>query len=707
MKLVHAALVSGLLVLTAVNSPAQVGIPRPDHVLIVIEENHAYTEIVGSPAAPYLNSLAQQGALFTESFGIRHPSQPNYLALFSGSTQGITDDSCPHYFGGPNLGRELIDASFTFAGYSESMPTNTFTGCGSGGYARKHNPWVNFTNVPASANLTLASFPTDFGMLPTVAFVIPNLGDDMHNGSVHGGDSWLKAHIDAYAQWATTHHSLLIVTWDEDDHSQSNHIATIFVGPMVQPGKYCGHINHYNVLRTLEDMFGLPDAGASANAAPILNVWTTDATHLTSELTSPANGAVFLEPATLNVAANVSSTGDPVQKVEFFAGMTRLGERTIPPFALSWTNPPAGHYCLNAKVTDARGEMKSSAPIEISVLSVAQALARSQGTYNGLFYDANQVANQSAGFFQLTLTGAGRFTAQMLNSGNRYSWSGQFDSTFRASNTIARAGTNGISVGLEIGFLDTPGVIQGHVSDGVWGAELVGDRGVFNARTNPAPQAGLYTIILPGDGVGLDAPGGDGYGSVSVDPAGNVKFAGALADGSVVQQTAPLSNRGAFPFYVSLYRGKGVILGWVTITNGSLAGSLAWCKAAAPMDKLYPGGFAQALSPIGSAYRPANVAVPLLTWTNGIAEFSGGNLNQVLASRVRLQNNSFTVLGTNVPHLTVSVTLPSGLMSGSFLPPGTTRSLTFKGAVLQASNIASGSFLGTNRSGRVLLKEER
>src|SRR5215212_6979595 len=75
--------------------PGANGVPRPDHVVVVMEENHAYSEIIGAPAAPYINALAQEGALFTDSYGITHPSQPNYLDLFSGDNQGVIDSSCP------------------------------------------------------------------------------------------------------------------------------------------------------------------------------------------------------------------------------------------------------------------------------------------------------------------------------------------------------------------------------------------------------------------------------------------------------------------------------------------------------------------------------------------------------------------------------------------------------------------------------------
>jgi acid phosphatase len=234
-----------------------------------MEENHGYPDIIGSPSAPYINALASRSALFTDSSGVSHPSQPNYLAIFSGSTKGITDDSCPHTFAGANLASEALASHLTFAGYSESMPNTGFTGCESGGYERDHNPWSDFPNVPAAANRTFASFPSDYANLPAISFVVPNVLDNMHNGTVSQGDSWLRSNLSGYAQWAASHNSLLVLTWDEDDGGAGNHIATMITGAHVRPGRYGGSINHYNVLRTIEDMYGLPHLGASAAAAPL------------------------------------------------------------------------------------------------------------------------------------------------------------------------------------------------------------------------------------------------------------------------------------------------------------------------------------------------------------------------------------------------------------------------------------------------------
>ena len=324
------------LMLTAVVADAAV--LTPDHVVIVIEENLPTREL--APELAYLNSLLHQGANFTNSHGIDHPSQPNYLALFSGDPQGTGSDAKRNPDGSnpivnghtqvgtndpllntpldaPNLGAALIRAGRSFAGYSEDLPARGFTGVsrtgppGSGiDYQRKHNPWVNWQAVkddalgrhqlPSSVNLPFTEFPTDdagFAKLPTVAFVIPNQIHDGHKsdaappGINYGKamDDWLRQHIEPYRRWALSHNSLLIITWDEDDDAYTpvkdaagatvakcyiNLIPTIMVGAGVVPGDYSQHIDHYVVLRTIEDFYGLtPLARHDAAATPIIDAF--------------------------------------------------------------------------------------------------------------------------------------------------------------------------------------------------------------------------------------------------------------------------------------------------------------------------------------------------------------------------------------------------------------------------------------------------
>lgn len=259
--------------LFAQSAETPASLPRPAHVVVVMEENHSYSEIIGSSQAPYINTLASEGALFTDSHAITHPSEPNYLAIFSGSTHGLKTDNCPLTFSGSNLGHQLISAGKSFKGYSEGLPSAGSTVCTSGEYARKHAPWTDFTDLSSSVNQPFTAFPTTYSNLPTISFVIPNLLDDMHDGTIQQADSWLQNHLSGYVNWAKTHNSLLIITWDEDDDSSGNKIPTIFVGPMVKPGEYSEYISHYYVLRTLEAMYGLSYLGSAGSAKTITDVW--------------------------------------------------------------------------------------------------------------------------------------------------------------------------------------------------------------------------------------------------------------------------------------------------------------------------------------------------------------------------------------------------------------------------------------------------
>jgi acid phosphatase len=238
--------------------------------MIVIFENKAFEHEVGNRRAPYLNKLVAESAVFTRSYAITHPSQPNYLALFSGSTQGVTSDACLKRFQGvPNLGSQLIESGRTFAGYSEGLPHAGFRGCSAGKYAAKHNPWVDFDTVPDASNQPYSALPSDYNRLPTVSFVIPDICNDMHDCGTAAGDTWAQAKLEPYLRWATDHNSLLLITYDEDDNSAENHILTLIAGADVRPGRYAQRIDHYSVLRTLEDLYGLAPLGQAATATPL------------------------------------------------------------------------------------------------------------------------------------------------------------------------------------------------------------------------------------------------------------------------------------------------------------------------------------------------------------------------------------------------------------------------------------------------------
>lgn len=247
--------------------------PGPDHVVIIMLENKRYDAVIGDPKTPWISALAGKGALMTRFYAETHPSQPNYLALFSGSTQGVADNNCPHNLGArPNLARQLLDGGRTFIGYSEDLPHAGWRGCASRGYVRRHNPWVNFSNVPASANQPYTAFPHDYRALPTVSFVIPNLCHDMHDCPKDQADSWLRQQFQPYVTWATTHNSLFILTFDEDNRTGGNRIATIVAGAGIRPGAYTKRLSHYDVLYSLQAMYHLSHFKSSARGLPAIGV---------------------------------------------------------------------------------------------------------------------------------------------------------------------------------------------------------------------------------------------------------------------------------------------------------------------------------------------------------------------------------------------------------------------------------------------------
>ncbi len=262
-------------------SPQHVGGSRgsysTQYVQLVIFENESYGDVIGSSQAPYITSLAKTWANMTDSHAITHPSEPNYLALFSGSTQGVTGDNCPVTFKTASLGSELIKGGLTFTGYAESMPRNGFEGCQAHPdslpsgylYMRKHVPWPDFTKVPRRNSIVyrrpLDEPPSRF------VWITPNMCNDMHDCSIGTGDKWASKNLPKLIAWDAANDGILILTFDENDGSPGNQIPTILAGN-VNPGQYGQNINHYNVLRTIEDIFGVKPLGNAGSATPIQGV---------------------------------------------------------------------------------------------------------------------------------------------------------------------------------------------------------------------------------------------------------------------------------------------------------------------------------------------------------------------------------------------------------------------------------------------------
>jgi hypothetical protein len=252
------------------------------HVVVIVMENAESDEVLGSASAPYINSLAARYALASESYAIRHPSLPNYLALTSGTTAGISSDCTGCRVRTRNIVDQLEAAGLTWKAYLEDVPGPCFSGAGAGGYAKKHNPFAYYTDVAGVAArcrrlVGFEQLATDLrrGRLPTFAWITPNLCDDGHDCGVTGGDRFLARTVPALMR-ALGPHGLLLVTWDEgiSDHgccggaAHGGHVLTLAIGPGVRRGaRLRAPVDHYGTLATIEQVLGLPPLGHAAEPA--------------------------------------------------------------------------------------------------------------------------------------------------------------------------------------------------------------------------------------------------------------------------------------------------------------------------------------------------------------------------------------------------------------------------------------------------------
>lgn len=251
--------------------PTSLPRPKPSHVVTIVMENKEYDAVIGSRDAPYVNRLARRYGLATASYGIRHPSLPNYLALTSGSTHGISSDCTDCHVPGRSIVDQLAGRGRTWKAYMEGLPSPCFRGPGAGGYAKKHDPFMYYDRVAGDTRrcrrvVPLQRLAPDLrrGRLPTYAFISPDLCDDTHDCSVRTGDRFLARTVPALLR-AVGPQGYVVLTWDEGTSdrgccrgSRGGRIATIVAGPLVRRGARAKRpVDHYGVLRTIEDTLGL------------------------------------------------------------------------------------------------------------------------------------------------------------------------------------------------------------------------------------------------------------------------------------------------------------------------------------------------------------------------------------------------------------------------------------------------------------------
>jgi phosphatidylinositol-3-phosphatase len=255
-------------------------VPAFDHVVVIVFENKERGHVIGNRAAPTFNRYAKQYANLTAYYAVAHPSLPNYIALVSGSTKGITTNCTQCVVDTPSLADSLEEAGLTWRTYAQGLPYSGFTGAGFRRYAKKHNPFLYFRAIVDDAKrrnriVPLAHLAADVraGTLPDFSLVIPDMCHSMHDCSVGVGDAWLRR---IAAPLLTQPRTAVFVLFDEGSTSirGGGHTPALVLGSAVrQSSRYRALSGHYEVLRTIEEAWGLPLLGESARARAITGIW--------------------------------------------------------------------------------------------------------------------------------------------------------------------------------------------------------------------------------------------------------------------------------------------------------------------------------------------------------------------------------------------------------------------------------------------------
>lgn len=269
-----------LSVAVVAGAQARPKVPSFDHVVVIVFENKEVNAVLGNRDAPTFNAMAKRYARLTRYYAVTHPSLPNYLALVSGTTQGLTANCTDCVFSARSLADTLEAAGKSWKLYAEGLPSRGFTGATYGRYAKRHVPFLYFHDVvdkPDRLDHVVPSteLGTDLatGDLPDFSLLVPDLCNSMHDCAVRTGDAWLRRTLPPLL---ALRHSVVFVVFDEGTTNLrgGGHVAALALGTTVRRGaRFTGVTTHYGLLRTIEAAWGLPFLGLSARAKPITGIW--------------------------------------------------------------------------------------------------------------------------------------------------------------------------------------------------------------------------------------------------------------------------------------------------------------------------------------------------------------------------------------------------------------------------------------------------
>jgi hypothetical protein len=634
------------VVAETLESRCLLSVVRPDHIVVVIEQDRA-SDAIGNVNFPYLNSVASTGLYYSNSHGVTHPSEPNTVALYSGSTQGVTDNGRNYSFSGPNLAKSLFAAGLSFAGYSENLPSDGSQVTQAGDsqypdlYTRNLNAMAQFTDVGTLAtgaqrpnstvNRTFAAFrsipTTDYSSLPTVSFIVPNNlhsthgsneaypwagSPDEENNDIlrRSADAWLRDNLDPYLQWAKTHNSLLIVTQDEERWTggTAQTVTTVVNGDpdLFVAGVNSSNVNHYNVLRTIEDMYGLPRLNNTAAAAPL----DTDALGRLAPTGAPAPAATT---TALSSSANPSQAG---QSVTFTATVG----------AASGT--PTGTVTFKDGTTVlGTGAVSASGVATFTTASLSAGSHSITAVYGG---DANFAASTSPALTQTVNAPAPAATTTALASSANPSVAGQ---SVTVTATVSAPAGAGVPTG-GVTFRDGQSVLGTAALDPSGTAQL----------TTSALSAGSHSITA--------TYSGDANFSASTSAALTQTVNPAPAPGSTTTSLASSLNPSSFGRLVTFtarVTASGTPTGSVTFRDGSRVLGTATLDstgaASLATNVLSSGSHGITAAYGGDATFAASTSAVLTQQVNAPA---AAPANDNFINRAVLQGTSATAYGTNV-----------------------------------------------------------
>ena len=718
-------------------------VARPDHVVVVIEEDRFSNAIGDTKDFPYLNQLAAGGLVYTNSHGVGHPSLPNYLALYAGSTLGVTDNGNTHTFTQPNLAKSLNSLQvapgqyLSFVGFAETLPQNgdtttriapdpTISGSAPDVYMRNYNPMAQFADAGtqngvavsnAAVNKTFASFPTTaagFAALPNVAFVIPNTNHNTHGSNEQApwatdpanydmfrknADAWLSAKMNAYAQWAKANNSILIITQDEeeDDYKIASTVSTLIVGDprLVVPGTNSTSVNHFNVTRTIEDMFGLPLLGSTGSVGDLtldasgrLSPFPVTVTQSASNTSLIASTASTVYGQSVTFTATVTGSGVPTGTVSFLDGSTVIGSGTVnasgvATFTTTALSGGATHSITASYGGDANSLASTSAAKSVTVSRASTTLALGASTSTTTF---GQSVTLTA-TLSITSPGAGVASGSVsFSDGSMNLGSGTINAAGQATLAIATlgagphsitatyggdtnfSGSNSSSVGVTVAQSSTTTTLS------VPSSAIVGQSVTFSATVAAvAPGAGSATgtvqfyvdSVAFGSAVALSngvatspattlALGGHAIVAVY---SGDVNFAGSTSAQSTLNVSAAASSTTIASSANPAPVGQPITFtATVTGTGGVPSGSVQFM-----LDGVAFGAAVALLN--GSAVSDSISTLAIGTHTvsavyGGDANFAGstsatltqsvGTVNDAFANRMVLTGGVVSVIGSNI-----------------------------------------------------------